>query len=55
MRRSHRRAFFWAAVAGMTVVAPAALGAAINRFPAATGRFGLQRLRTLAYGVPPAS
>lgn len=51
MRRSHRRGLFWAAVAGVSLATPVVLGAVVNRFPA----LGLQRLRTLAYGTPPAS
>jgi hypothetical protein len=52
MARSHRRAAFWTAVAGVSVATPVVLGAVVNRFP---HLFGLQRLRTLAYGVPPAT
>jgi hypothetical protein len=50
MRRPHRRAAFWVAVAGVSIGAPAVLGAVANKWP----QFGFQRLRTLAYGVPPA-
>jgi len=51
MRRSHRRGAFWIAVAGVSIATPALLGAVANKYP----QFGLQRLRTLAYGTPPAS
>lgn len=51
MKRSHRRGAFWVAVAGVSLATPVVLGAVANKFP----HFGIQRLRTLAYGVPPAS
>lgn len=53
MRRSHRRGLFWLAVAGVSLVTPAVVGAVVNKFPQQS--FGLQRLRTLAYGTPPST